>query len=61
VWQDVAIAIEEAVRDRAFLNLDLSLDREVNLALEMATMNELVGREDLERWRMTSEDVEGAL
>jgi hypothetical protein len=49
------------VRDRAFLNLDLSLDREMSLALEMATMNELVGKEDLERWAMKGEDVEGAL
>ena len=34
-WQDVAVAVENAVREEGFLNLDLKLDREKGLALEL--------------------------
>ncbi|KAE9375789.1 hypothetical protein N431DRAFT_403768 [Stipitochalara longipes BDJ] len=58
VWQDIALAVEDAVRDEGFLNLDLGLDREKGLALELLAMEEDVRREDLERWGMGREDVE---
>jgi hypothetical protein len=34
-WQDVAFALEKAVRDDKLLNLDLKLDREAAFALEL--------------------------
>jgi hypothetical protein len=43
-WQDVAFALEKAVRDDKLLNLDLKLDREAAFALELFVDDrELVG------------------
>jgi hypothetical protein len=61
LWQDVALALEHAVRDRQFLNLDLCLNRVTSLALELVTMDEIVHREDLERWVMKREDLAEAI
>jgi hypothetical protein len=41
VWQDAALAIEDAVRDPQFMNLDLYLDRETSLSLEIVTLDEM--------------------
>jgi hypothetical protein len=61
IWQDVALAIENVVRDKHFLNLDLCLNREMSLALEVVTMDEFVRRKDLERWGMRHRDVADAI
>lgn len=40
MWLDIALAVEDAVRNGMVLNLDLRLERELGLALEMVAMKE---------------------
>jgi hypothetical protein len=59
-WQDVAFALEKAVRDEKLLNLDLKLDREAAFALELFVDDrELVGM-DFE-WNLEGEEVRSQL
>lgn len=61
VWQEVALAIEDSVRDAGFLNLDLYLNRETSLALEIVISDEDVLESYLRRWDMKRADVDEAV
>jgi hypothetical protein len=61
VWQEVALAIEDSVRDAGFLNLDLYLNRETSLALEIVISDEDVLESYLRRWDMKRADVDEAI
>jgi hypothetical protein len=61
VWQEVALAIEDSVRDAGFLNLDLYMNRETSLALEIVTSDEDVREPYLRRWGMKRADVDEAV
>jgi hypothetical protein len=59
-WQDVAFALENAVRDEKLLNLDLKLDREAAFALEFFVDDRELVDMDFE-WDLEGEEVRSQL
>ena len=61
VWQDVAYALELAVRDRGFLGLKISLARADSLALEIHRTGKWPARNKLAGWEICEEDLKSQL
>jgi hypothetical protein len=58
VWQDVACALEKAVRDDKLLNLDLTLNRAAALALELFVGGrKQASRADYDGWNLSKAEV----
>lgn len=51
-WQDMALAIENALTDRHFVNLDIPLDRIEMLADSLREHPAFLEDEQLRRWRI---------
>ena len=60
-WQDVAYALENAVRDEKLLNLDLKLNRAAALALEVIVEGRAIHKDDLLDWKLDEDEVKSQL
>jgi hypothetical protein len=57
-WQDAAYAVEGAVRDPAFVDLNIELSRSISLARELNKSGKSVVDVDLWRWAFSERDME---
>jgi hypothetical protein len=57
-WQDAAYAVEGAVRDPAFVDLNIELSRSISLARELNKSGKSVVDVDLRRWTFSERDIE---
>ncbi|KAL2073602.1 hypothetical protein VTL71DRAFT_10928 [Oculimacula yallundae] len=56
-WQDMALAIEDALSDRNFLNLDIPLDRTRMLANALKHSPTSLKKEQLRKWRIDPKEL----